>query len=98
MNTQRRKLIEKCCNTFAELDNKITECRGDMETLKEELETLRDEEQEYLDNMPENLHGSDKYSTAENSIQEMETLIEWLDNTVLAIDESPNSDDLLNVI
>lgn len=98
MNAQRRKQIEALCGRFAAVDNNLTEQRMEMESLREEFEALRDEEQEYMDNMPEGLHGSDKYATAESSVQEMEMLIDWLDNTLSAIDESPNSDDLLNVI
>ena len=45
MNKQRRARIEDIANQIS--------------SLCQELEELRDEEQEYMDNMPENLQGSE---------------------------------------
>ncbi len=98
MNKQRRKQIEEACKKFATISDKVQSIEEDMGTLKDEFETLRDEEQEYMDNMPESLHSSDKYSIAESSVQEMNTLIEWLDENMSAMGSIPDSDNLLNVI
>ena len=54
MNNARRKEISKI--------------RDDLASLYSDIETLMDEEQEYLDNMPENLQGSEKYETAEDAV------------------------------
>lgn len=53
MNRQRRKKL----NTVKEA----------IENLKEALEYLAIEEEEYRDNMPENLHESERYETADNA-------------------------------
>ena len=34
-----------------------------IEDLKEEIEAIQADEQEYIDNMPENLQGSERYTT-----------------------------------
>ena len=57
MNKARRKAIEKVVS--------------DLYDIQSAVEELRDEEQEYLDNIPENLQGSERYELAE---QELENL------------------------
>lgn len=89
MNNQRRKAIEKLIieiNAVA-LDNQKVQLLD----AKEALEQLRDEEQEYLDNMPENLHGSDKYSDSEQSIQSMDEAMQLIESVTDAIEEFQNS-------
>ena len=51
MNKLRRKALDRIAETLNEL--------------YEELESLRDEEHDYMDNMPENLQGSERYEAAE---------------------------------
>lgn len=58
MNKQRRSQLEKF---HAQLDE-----------IKAGIEALTEEEQEALDNMPENLQGTEKYETMENCISIME--------------------------
>lgn len=65
MNNTRRKAL-----------NKI---REQIEDIKMAIEELRDEEQEYLDNIPENLHGGEKYEKAINAVYEMDDAINNLD-------------------
>jgi len=96
MNKQRRKQIEKACEEYKAFVNKLDELKEKGRSLLEEFERLRDEEQEYLDNMPENLHGSDKHDTAESSINELEELHQALDSFVEV--DFPDSDTLLAVI
>lgn len=73
MNNQRRKQIE---NVVAKLMD-----------LQSEIETLRDDEQEVVDNMPENLQGSERYEIAEaaadnldGACSSMEELIDYLNS------------------
>lgn len=98
MNAKRRKEIEKACERFNVLDNKIQEHKEELESLKEEFERLRDEEQEYIDNMPEGLKSSDKCDTAESCVSEMDNLITGIDGYIESMDDAPNSDDLLAVL
>ena len=52
MNRERRK-------SLMELVGRIDELQSEINDIAEALESLKDEEQEYLDNMPENLQGSE---------------------------------------
>ena len=57
MNAKRRKALN-------DISKKIDE-------LKSELEDLREEEEEYMENMPENLWGSERYENSQECIDEM---------------------------
>ena len=56
--------------------NKIID---DLASLYSDIETLMDEEQEYLDNIPENLQGSEKYATAEDAVTNLQSALDSLD-------------------
>ena len=71
MNAERRRKIKYVLD---DIDNVIV-------TLTE----IRDEEQASLDNMPENLAFSDKYSEMEDNIQALDDAIEALDEVVFSI-------------
>lgn len=55
-----------------------------LENAKNVVERVRDREQDCLDNMPENLEGSERYTN-------METAIDLMDSAVDAIDEACDS-------
>jgi flagellar biosynthesis chaperone FliJ len=55
--------------------------------LSEELEMLQDEEQEYMDNMPENLQGSERYEVADQAIDTMEVAIDRLNDVCTELEE-----------
>ena len=74
MNKPRRKALEKIAETLNEL--------------YEELESLRDEEQDYMDNMPENLQGSERYEAAENAVGYMDDALDRLGDTISSIEEA----------
>ena len=57
MNKIRRK-------TLAELYEELA-------SIKERLETVKEEEEEYLENIPENLQGSERYEKAEDGFFSM---------------------------
>ena len=65
MNKQRRKEIESLLERA--------------EILKGDIENIRDEEQEYADDMPENLHGSEKHEAAEEIVALIEEAVDALD-------------------
>ena len=68
MNKQRRARIEEIVNQIG--------------VLLYDLEEIRDEEQEYMDNMPENLQGSEKYEIAEEVVSNLESAIDSLNDAV----------------
>lgn len=73
MNNERRKKID-------DVIQKINIFQNTLEELQEMIEEIRDEEQESLDNIPENLQGSERYEAVENSLYNLEDAIEWFDN------------------
>ena len=69
----------------AERRRKIKYVLDDIDNVIVALTEIRDEEQASLDNMPENLALSDKYSEMEDNIQALEDAIEALDEVVFSI-------------
>lgn len=67
MNKIRRKAIDA-------LNDRLEELLSD-------LEAIYDEEQEYLDSIPENLQGSERYEIAESAVEN-------LDSTISSIQEA----------
>ena len=72
MNAKRRKALN-------EIEQKIIE-------LKDDLETIREEEEDYMENMPENLWGSERYDNAQESIDELEEAKDNLEAVVSLIE------------
>ena len=68
MNNQRR--------------NRINEVIAQLEEAKSIIEECKDEEQEYYDNMPESFQQSDKGTTAENNVSELESSEYSIDNAI----------------
>lgn len=74
MNKTRRK----CLANLSEI----------LEELKTSIETLRDEEQDYMDNMPENLQGSERYQTAEAAVDNLDSAMDNLMDAISCIEEA----------
>lgn len=70
MNNQRRKQITKIIDRVSELSSMLEE-------LTEMVEDVKDEEQDALDNMPENLMGSDRYTQIETAVENLESAYDW---------------------
>jgi F0F1-type ATP synthase membrane subunit b/b' len=66
MNKARRKWLEDVSEMIA--------------NAKEQLEQIRDEEQEAYDNMPENLNMTDRASTMEENIDNLDTMVSDLED------------------
>ena len=75
MNKERRAEIKE----ILELLDKVT---ADLEEIQNSIENIKDEEQEYLDNIPENLQGSDKYTKAEEAVENLETAYDSLGEAI----------------
>ena len=68
MNKQRRKDIQSIMEK--------------LEAIKSELETVRDDEQYYMDSIPENLTGSERYEKAEEAVSNLEGAYDNLDEAI----------------
>ena len=73
------------------------EKRNDLNTARELLDrargivsSVRDREQDCLDNMPENLEGSERYSTMESAIDSLDDAIDKIEEAQDSIDEAMN--------
>lgn len=85
MNKTRRQAIDKIKQRIAE------EIPTDIiSSILEDIEAIKDEEQESLDNMPENLQGSERYEVSEAAVDSLDeaysTLEELNDNIQEALD------------
>lgn len=70
MNKERRRDIDSAIELI--------------EAAKAILENCRDGEQDYFDNMPESFQDSDKGLAAEQSLDALDTMIDSLDEAILA--------------
>lgn len=90
MNAKRRKEI-------ALIVSEITSLSEKMESLLNDLDTIKCDEEEYLENIPENLQGSERYTVSEEAIENLDsaydTLQEVVDNiadVVSSLEEASN--------
>lgn len=74
MNKQRRTAL-------AEIHAKIAE-------LYDILEEIKDEEECYMDNMPENLHQSERYEKAEEAVYNLEEALSSLEEAMDCIENA----------
>ena len=74
MNKQRRIAI-------AEIQDKLSEIR-------ELLEGVKDEEECYLENIPENLQGSERYERAEEAVYNLEEAISSIEEAIEYMESS----------
>lgn len=68
MNNKRRKQIDKAIDMLTTASNFI--------------ESIRSDEEEYMDNMPENLKGSSRYSDAEDACNCLEDAISDIESAI----------------
>ena len=68
MNKQRRKEIREIMDRLGEI--------------KSDLEMVRDDEQFYMDSIPENLTGSERYGKAEEAVSNLEGACDNLDEAL----------------
>lgn len=71
MNKERRKAIQA-------LMDQIEAAGRVIEALQEEVDLIREDEQDYLDNMPENMQGSEKYGLVEEIISNLDEAVDSL--------------------
>ena len=68
MNNARRKEINKAIKMLS--------------SAKSFIENIRGDEESYMDNMPENLQGSTRYSSAEEAVGFLEEAIDSIDDAI----------------
>ena len=73
MNNQRRKKVTKIIEKISALESLMSE-------LKEAVEEIREEEQECLDNIPENLMGTERYEATELAVENLESAFCWFES------------------
>lgn len=74
MNKQRRESIQ-------EIANKLEEVKKQVDEILQGLEDIKSDEQDYLDNIPENLQNSERYSTSEEAIDCLDNVLDELNST-----------------
>ena len=74
MNKARRNIISKLIEQT--------------EIIKEELENVCSEEQDVLDNIPENLQGTDRYEMCENAVDALSNAVDALDEVIGYMNEA----------
>lgn len=83
MNNDRRKEISRI---IEEIDSAVSTAKEKLEELQSSIESVRDEEQECMDNIPENLQGSERYETAEQAVDNLDSAVSSIEELIEAID------------
>lgn len=52
------------------------------------MDDIREDEENYVENMPENLHGSQRYEKAEEAIDQISDAIDSLEEATESIEEA----------
>lgn len=83
MNNDRRKEISRI---IEEIDSAVSTAKEKLEELQTSIESVRDEEQECMDNMPENLQGSERYERAEEAFNNLDYAASSIEEIIDALD------------
>lgn len=73
MNKERRTQIKKLTN--------------ELEDVKTKLKYILRKEEGILDNIPENLQGTDRYSESENAIDALDDVVDDLESAIESLNE-----------
>ena len=66
---------------------RLRQAADHLETAKQIVSDVCEEEQDAMDNMPENLQGSDRYSDMEDAVSLMEEAVDGIDAALTAISD-----------
>lgn len=97
MNKQRRAELGKLMDQIEELRTHISELTDKVPVLCDRLGELMEEEQESFDNLPEGLQASERGTTMEEAIYNLETAKEALGELSDAVSNVDLDDILSNI-
>ena len=75
MNIKRRKKI-------ALIISEVTSLSEKMESILNDLETIKSEEEECFENIPENLQDSERYTAAEEAVENLDSAYDTLQEAI----------------
>lgn len=76
MNNARRKEIKATIQHLKEL---VETTSVEFDNIKSEIESIQDKEQKALDNMPESMEGSERYSAIEEALENLQSALDVMD-------------------
>lgn len=82
MNNNRRKEIKNIIDRIGNFEVEISETMSKLEDLKSDMEDILDNEEESRDNIPECLHGSERYEKAESACDNLSDAVNALDDII----------------
>lgn len=92
MNKSRRARLDQASGYLSTAKDAIVgaceEAKANLSMAKGIVEEVRDEEQDSLDNIPENLQGSERYSAMEDAISDLEQAISAIEEADGSIDSA----------
>lgn len=84
MNNARRKEIKATIQHLKEL---VETTSVEFDNIKSEIESIQEDEQQALDNMPESLEGSERYSAIEDALENLQSALDSVDEADSAFTE-----------
>ncbi len=69
---------------------RIRDAAEQMEQLKGEIESILEDEEEYMDNIPENMQGSERYETAETACENLQSAVDAMEEVLSSLEEAQN--------
>ena len=85
MNNARRRAIKR---VITQLESLAEEYKDKLNDIQNEVESIQSDEQDALDNMPESLMGSDRYSAIEEASMYLDEAVFAFDEVLSAVDDS----------
>jgi len=64
----------------------IADLISQLEELKEEIASVRQDEEDYMDSIPENLQGSEKYEKAEEATYNLDEAVNSIDEAICSLE------------
>ena len=65
----------------------IKQLTDELKDVKTKLEYISQKEEQMLDNIPENLQGTDRYSESENAIDILDDVVDDLESAIESLNE-----------
>jgi len=95
MNKMRRYEISKLIGDLKEIqtnivaitnEESIPKISDDLNTCLRLINDVTQEEESYMDNIPENLQGSQRYYDAEDAVAKLESAADYVDDAISTLD------------
>lgn len=100
MNKRRRAEIAAVILAILSIKQKVgtDDLSDSIDSAAGDVRSIRDDELESLNNMPENLEGSQRYDAMEAAVDNLEDAMDALDDALRCIEDEDSNDDVVGCL